>query len=38
LEGGDDAAVAKLFGQEELGGMDFAFDHAQVLRDAGFLP
>jgi len=37
LSGGDDAAEAKLFGPEELGGMKLAFDHALVLKDAGFL-
>lgn len=32
--GGDDAAAARFFA--DLGGIQLAFDHARILRDAGF--
>ncbi len=34
LAGGDDAAVARFF--PELFGVSLAFDHARILKDAGF--
>ncbi len=36
LRGGDDAAEARWFG--DLGGVALAFDHAEILASAGFLP
>jgi 8-oxo-dGTP diphosphatase len=36
LRGGDDAAEAAWFG--DLTGVQLAFDHAEILADAGFLP
>ncbi len=36
LRGGDDAADARWFA--DLTGMELAFDHRQVLADAGFVP
>jgi len=37
LEGRDDAIEARLFERNELPELDLAFDHAKILRDAGWL-
>ncbi len=37
LKGMDDAKEAKLFTREELRGIDLAFDHRDIMRDAGWL-
>jgi len=37
LEGRDDAAEARLFTRDELKGIELSFDHAEILRDAGWV-
>jgi 8-oxo-dGTP diphosphatase len=37
LKGGDDAREARLFSREELKGIELAFDHREVLKDAGWM-
>jgi len=37
LEGRDDAKEAKLFSRDELKEIKLAFDHEDILRDAGWL-
>lgn len=37
LKGSDDAREARLFGRDELESLKLAFDHADILRDAGWL-
>jgi len=36
LKGKDDAREARLFSREELKGIELAFDHGDVLKDAGW--
>jgi 8-oxo-dGTP diphosphatase len=36
LKGADDAKEARLFSRDELKGIELAFDHGEVLRDAGW--
>jgi 8-oxo-dGTP diphosphatase len=37
LKGSDDASEAKLFSRKELKAISLAFDHGDVLREAGWL-
>ena len=37
LKGGDDAKEARLFSRDELKGIELAFDHGDVLKDAGWV-
>jgi 8-oxo-dGTP diphosphatase len=37
LKGSDDAAQARLFSRDELQNLELAFDHCEILHDAGWI-